>query len=113
MKNKSLAWQILSFAVVILGIYGGFFGEKGQILLGLFSFTITALLQSPILSSGFWPTGWSKYIWSMQIGGLLIQVANFLSTSAIVDPQVVNVFIMTVNAILTTFVKEYTDSATK
>lgn len=111
MKNKSLAWQILSFAVVILGIYGGFFGEKGQILLGIASFTITALLQSPILSSGSFPTGWNKYFWSLQIGGLLIQVANFLSTSAIVDPQVINVFIMTVNAILTTFIKEYTDSS--
>lgn len=113
MKNKSLAWQILSFAIVILGIYGGFFGEKGQIMVGLISFTITAVLQSPILSSGFWPVGWSKYIWGMQIGGLLIQVANFLSVQAIVDPQVVNVFIMTVNAILTTFIKEYADSSSK
>ncbi len=57
-------------AVVLAGIYGGFFGPTGQAALGVLSFAITALLQSPILSSGTWPTGWEKSIWVAQIAGV-------------------------------------------
>ena len=37
MKNKSLVVQILSMAVVLAGIYGGFFGPTGQAALGVLS----------------------------------------------------------------------------
>ena len=113
MKNKSLAWQILSFAVVVIGIYGGFFGDKGQQILGIVSFAITALLQSPLLSSGEWPKGWGIAMWTAQIAGVVIQVANYLSDVAIIDSMIVNVFILTVNAILTLFVKDYASAAKK
>lgn len=107
MKNKSLVVQILSMAVVLAGIYGGFFGPTGQAALGVLSFAITALLQSPILSSGTWPTGWGQSIWIAQIAGVVIQVANFAADSAVIDPAVVNIFVLTLNAFLTTFVKDF------
>ena len=107
MKNKSLAWQILSFAIVLIGIYGGLFGEKGQQVLGIVSFAITALLQSPVMSSGTWPKGWGVAMWTAQIAGVVIQVANYLSDVAIIDSMAVNMFILTINAILTLFVKDY------
>jgi hypothetical protein len=113
MKNKSLAWQILSFAVVLIGIYGGFFGDKGQQILGIVSFAITALLQSPMLASGSWPKGWGIAMWTTQVAGVVIQVANYLSDNGIFDSMVVNVFILTVNAILTLFVKDYASAAKK
>ncbi len=111
MKNKSLAWQILSFAVVLAGIYGGYFGPKGQQILGIASFAITALLQSPMLASGTWPKGWGMAMWLTQIAGVVIQVANYLSENAIVDAMAVNVFVLTINAILTLFVKDYATTA--
>ena len=107
MKNKSLAWQILSLAVVLAGIYGGFFGPKGQQVMGILSFAITALLQSPLMSSGEWPKGWSMTMWITQIFGVFIQVANFTSDSGVIDAGAVNIFVLTVNAFLTTFVKDY------
>lgn len=113
MKNKSLAWQILSFAVVLIGIYGGYFGDKGQQILGIASFAITALLQSPMLSSGEWSKGWGTAMWITQIAGVVIQVANYLSEQAIINSMAVNMFILTVNAILTLFVKDYGVTAKK
>ena len=112
MKNKSLAWQILSMAVVLGGIYGGFFGPKGQQLLGVLSFAITALLQSPIMSSGTWPTGWSKAVWVAQIAGVVIQIGNYTSDNGIIDAGAVNMFILTMNAFLATFIKDYGNGST-
>lgn len=113
MVKKSLAWQILSFAVVMAGIYGGYFGEKGQQILGIVSFAITAILQSPMLSTGEWPKGWGVAVWVTQIAGVFIQVANYLSEQEIVNAMTVNVFVLTINAILTLFVKDYAVTAKK
>lgn len=107
MKKKSLAWQILSFAVVVIGIYGGFFGTTGQQILGIVSFAITAILQSPLLSSGEWPKGWGTAMWIAQIAGVMVQIGNYLTDNAIIDSTIVNIFVLTVNAILTIFVKDY------
>lgn len=112
MKNKSLVWQILSLTVVMAGIYGGFFGPKGQQIMGILSFAITALLQSPMLSSGEWPKGWNLTMWITQVFGVVVQIANFTSDSGIIDAGAVNIFILTVNAFLTTFVKDYGNGST-
>ena len=113
MIKKSLARQILSFAVVLVGIYGGYFGEKGQQMLGIASFAITALLNSPMLSTGTFPKGWGMAMWITQIAGVVIQIANYLSDQQIIDAMAVNVFILTVNAILTLFVKDYASTIKK
>lgn len=110
MKNKSLVVQILSLALSLAGIYTTFFGPTGQAIVGVLCFTITALLQSPILSSGIWPTGWLTSMWVFQISAIVIQVANFAADSALINPAVVNVFVMTVNAFLTVFIKDYSTS---
>lgn len=107
MKNKTLLWQILSMFVVFIGFYGNSLGEGGQKWIGVISFSITALLNSKILSSGSWPTGWSVAMWATQIVGLLIQIANFMVEKALIDPQVVNIVIMAINTFLVTFVKDY------
>lgn len=107
MKNKTLAWQILSLAAVLTGIYGGFAGETGQKIFGLISFAVTAVLQSKILSSGQWPKGWTEAMWATQIVGIIIQIANFLTDHYYVDPHITNVVVMTINAFLATFVKDY------
>jgi hypothetical protein len=93
--------------MVLAGIYGNLFGPTGQLVIGIFSCGITALLQSPILSSGFWPKGWTTAMWAVQIAAIVIQVANYLSENSIVPASVINIFVMTVNAFLTTFIKDY------
>jgi len=80
-------------------------------MLGIASFAITALLNSPLLSSGSWPKGWGMAMWFTQIAGVVIQIANYLSDQQIVDAMAVNVFVLTVNAILTLFVKDYASTA--
>jgi len=107
MKNKSLAWQILSLAMVLSGIYGNMFGPTGQLVIGILSCAITGILQSPILSSGSWPKGWSSAMWIMQGAAIVIQVANYMSENSIVPAAAINIFVMTVNAFLTTFIKDY------
>jgi len=107
MKNKTLLWQILSLIIVMSGIYGHNFEENTQKWIGIISFAITAFLNSKIMSSGEWPKGWSTAMWATQIVGLVVQIANFMVEKAVVDPHVVNVMIMTVNAFLATFVKDY------
>lgn len=113
MKNKSLAWQILSLAMVLSGIYGNMFGVTGQLVIGILSCAITALLQSPILSSGSWPKGWSNAMWIMQGAAIIVQVANYMADNSIVPPAAINIFVMTVNAFLTTFIKDYSLAESK
>ena len=113
MKNKSLAWQILSLAMVLSGIYGNMFGATGQLVIGILSCAITALLQSPILSSGSWPKGWSSAMWIMQGAAIIVQVANYLADNSLVPASAINIFVMTVNAFLTTFIKDYTTEVSK
>lgn len=111
MTKKTLAWQILSFMVAMIAGYNGLFNEKTQIILGLVSFAITAVLNSPILSTGTWPKGWNTAMWITQIAGVSIQVANYTSEHAIIAPMVVNMFVFTVNTILVVFVKQYNTEA--
>lgn len=113
MKNKSLAWQILSLAMVLSGIYGNMFGATGQLVIGILSCGITALLQSPILSSGTWPKGWSAAMWIVQGAAIITQVANYMSDQQIVPASAINIFVLTVNAFLTTFIKDYTVTEAK
>lgn len=112
MKKKSLIWQILSFAALMAGIYGGLFGPKGQEILGIASFAITAFLHSPMMSTGELPKGWTTTMWVTQIAGISIQIANYLSDNAIIDSMAVNIFIMSINSVLTLFVKDYTTNGT-
>lgn len=112
MKNKTLLWQILSLSIVMLGIFGSSFGETGQKWIGVVSFSITALLQSQILSTGTWPKGWSTAMWATQIVGLIIQVGNFLVDSALIEPHVVNIMVMVLNTFMVTFVKDYGSGST-
>ena len=107
MIKKSLVWQILSFMVAMIAGYSGLFDEKTQMVLGIISFSVTALLQSPILSTGTFPKGWDSVMWFTQIAGVLIQVVNFLGEKAVVPAMFVNMFIFTVNTIIVTFVKNY------
>ena len=110
MKIKSLVVQILSLALSLAGIYTTFFGATGQAIIGVLCFAITAFLQSPILSSGTWPKGWLTSMWVLQIAGIVMQTANFAASSALIDPAAVNIFVMTVNAFLTVFIKDYATS---
>ena len=111
MKNKSLVVQILSLALSLAGIYTTFFGATGQAIVGVICFAITAILQSPILSSGVWPKGWLTSMWILQIAGIVIQVANFAASSSLIDPAAVNIFVMTVNAFLSVFIKDYSEGS--
>lgn len=111
MVKKSLIWQILSFLVAMIAGYSGLLGEKTQVILGIISFAITAVLQSPILSSGNWPKGWDTAMWITQIVGISIQLVNYLGEHSIVPAMFVNMFIFTVNTIMVTFVKQYNTTA--
>lgn len=111
MIKKSIAWQILSFLVAMIAAYSTIFGDKGQAVLGIASFAITAVLQSPILSSGYWPKGWTSAMWTTQLIGISIQLVNYLGQQAIVPPTVVNIFIMAANSIMVIFVKQYDTTA--
>lgn len=110
MVKKSLLWQILSFLVAMIAGYNALFSDKTQMILGIISFAITIVLQSPILSSGTWPKGWDTAMWATQLIGISIQMVNYLGEQAIVPAMFVNIFIFTVNTIMVTFVKTYNTS---
>ena len=107
MIKKSLAWQILSFIVMMIAGYSQLFDEKTQAVLGIGSFIITAVLQSPILSTGVWPKGWTVAMWATQVIGILLQVTNYLGDHALIPVMMVNMVIMTLNSIMVIFVKQY------
>ena len=112
MKNKSLAVQILTMIVAVIGSYGALFSTTAQAWLGIVSFAITVLLQSPILSTGTWPVGWNKIMWISNGAGIVIQVLNAISDKGLVDPATINYVIVGINILLVTFIKDYGNTST-
>jgi len=107
MKGKSLAVSILSVIVAIIAAYSGLASPSAQAWFGIVSFAIVLLLQSPILSSGTFPVGWTSTVWIVNIAGIVIQVLSSIGEKSLVDPAVINYVIIGINILLTGFVKDY------
>jgi len=106
-QKKSLAVQILTVIVLMIGAYMGSFSEGTQAWLGITSMAITLAL-STFFSSGNMPTGWTTLMWVTNGAGVVLQILNAMGTSGLVDAQTINMIMVGINILLQVFVKDYT-----
>lgn len=112
MKGKSIAVQVFAFLIAAVGAYGALFTAGVQAWLGVVAFALTMIMNSPFLSTGTWPQGWSNVMWITNVCGVIIQIGNYLGDHALVDPLIINYIIIGINLFLTTFIKNYGGSTT-
>lgn len=106
-EKKSLAVQILTVIVLMIGAYMGSFNNETQAWLGIVSMALTLTL-STFFPSGSMPTGWTAILWVTNIAGVVLQVLNAIGTAGLVDAQVINMIMIAINILLQVFVKDYT-----
>lgn len=107
MKGKSVAFQIIATLVLVISAYMSNFNPSVQQWLGAVVFGGTLLLQSPIMSTGSWPSGWSWVIWASNIGGIAIQLGGYFSENNLIPADIINGALIAVNLFLATWVKDY------
>ena len=105
-QKKSLAVQLLTVVILMIGAYMGSFSAGVQAWLGIASMAITLVL-STFFASGTMPSGWTTLMWVSNIAGVVLQVANALGTTGLVDAQTINMIMIGINILLQVFVKDY------
>lgn len=105
-EKKSLAVQILTVLILLVGAYSGLFGPTGQAWLGIISMGATLTL-STFFPSGTLPTGWDKIMWITNITGVALQLLIAIGSAGLVDPMAINAIIITINVFVQLFIKNY------
>lgn len=106
-QKKSLAVQILTVIVLMIGAYMGTFSAGAQAWLGIVSMALTLVL-STFFASGTMPSGWTTILWITNVSGVVLQVLNAIGTAGLIDAQVINMIMIGINILLQVFVKDYT-----
>lgn len=105
-QKKSLAVQIMTVIVLLIGAYSGFFTESTQAWLGIASMALTLTL-STFFPSGTLPGGWTAIMWITNIAGVVMQLLNALGSQGLVDAQTVNIIMIAINVLMQVVVKQY------
>lgn len=105
-EKKSLAVQIFTILVLMIGAYAGFFSETVQAWLGIVSMGLTLVL-STFFPTGTLPRGWTAIMWIANVSGVVMQLLNAIGDSGLVNPQTINIVMIGINIILQVVVKQY------
>lgn len=105
-EKKSLAVQIMTILILLIGSYTGYFSPEVQAWLGIASMAMTLTL-STFFPSGNLPAGWTVVMWVTNIAGVVMQLLNALGSQGLVDAQTINIVMIAINVILQTVVKQY------
>lgn len=105
-EKKSLAVQILTVLVLLIGAYSGLFGASTQAWLGIISMGATLIL-STFFPSGTLPSGWDKIMWVTNITGVALQLLTAIGSAGLIDPMTINAIIISINVFLQLFIKNY------
>jgi len=111
-QKKSLAVQILTVLVLMIGAYSGMFGATAQAWLGILSMGATLAL-STFFPSGTLPNGWSKIMWITNIAGIVLQLLTAVGSAGLIDAMTINTIILAINIFLQVYIKEYTLNTAK
>lgn len=105
-QKKSLAVQIMTVLVLLIGAYAGFFSSSAQAWLGITSMALTLTL-STFFPSGTLPTGWTLIMWVTNIAGVIMQLLNAIGDQGLVDAQTINIIMIAINVLMQVVVKQY------
>lgn len=108
MQKKSLIVTILSLIVAFIAAYTNSLTEHLQAILGLVSFTATAVLTTFFPSGTFAGFGWKIGYYIVLIGGILTQLAQLLATSGLgVSAEIINYVVLGIAVIINEFGRTY------
>lgn len=105
-EKKSLAVQIMTILVLLIGAYTGLFSPEVQAWLGIAAMALTLTL-STFFPTGTLPKQWTTIMWVTNIAGVIMQLFNALGSQGLVDAQTINMVMIAINVILQTVVKQY------
>ena len=106
-QKKSLAVQIITVAILLIGAYAGMFTTGVQAWLGIASMALTVVL-STFFPSGEMVKGWTAVMWVTNIAGVVMQLINAMGSSCLVDAQTINMIMIGINIFIQVFLKDYT-----
>jgi len=112
MEKKSLAVQMITAVLLLIGAYSGMFTEGVQAWLGIASMALTLVL-STLYPSGTLVKGWTTMMWVFNISGIVLQLLDTMGKTALLEPKVVNGIMIGINILIQVFVKDYTTTAKK
>jgi hypothetical protein len=108
---KTILVQILSvFTLVIAHGFG--LPATALIWIGVASFTISAVLQLDIFSSGTMTRRFTVAQIIVLAGGVILQVVNYMGDHLLIDPSLVNYLVIGLTFIIQKFVKVYPANVT-
>lgn len=106
--RKSLIVTFLSLLLAAIAAYTHSFNEQTQAILGLVSFTATAVLTTFFPSGTFDGYGWKIGYYIALIGGIVTQLAQLLATSGLgVSAEIINYIVLGVAVIVNQFGRTY------
>lgn len=106
MEKKSLAVQIITVVVLMIGAYAELFGASVQAWLGIAAMAGTVAL-STFFPSGTPVKGWTTVMWVVNIAGVVTQLLLAMGEQKLLDVQVVNGIIIGMNILIQVFAKDY------
>lgn len=112
MKGKSIAVQILTTVLLLLG--ANIFGFTGVAAAwaGIASMALTLVL-STFAPSGTFVKGWSVVMWATNIGGIIIQLLSAMSDQSLVAANITNGIIIVINIILQVYFTDKVNPSVK
>ena len=112
MEKKSLAVQLITVVVLMIGAYSGMFGTGSQAWLGIVSMAATLALTT-FFPSGTVVKGWTAVMWLVNLGGIVVQLMNAMGSAGLVSAEVTNAIMIGINIIIQVFAKDYVLPVTK
>jgi hypothetical protein len=111
-EKKSLAVQIMTILILLIGAYTGLFSSEVQAWLGIAAMALTLTL-STFFPTGTLPKQWTAIMWITNVSGVIMQLLNALGSQGLVDAQTINIVMIAINVIMQTVVKQYETPAGK
>lgn len=107
MVKKSLAVQLITAALLLIGAYSGMFSTGAQAWLGIVSMGLT-LFMSTVLPTGTMPKGWTTMMWIFNLSGIVLQLLDTMGSMGLVEPKITNAIMIGLNILIQVFIKDYT-----
>jgi hypothetical protein len=99
MKGKSIAVQILTTIILIVGSVGSLFNETWVAVLGVVAAAATLIVKT-FFPSGTLVFGWDILLWATNIGYVILQITNMVGTVAWIDPTIINAMAVVINTVI-------------
>ncbi len=106
-EKKSLAVQILTVIILMIGAYSGMMSPTAQAWMGIVAMAATVTL-STFFPSGQIVKGWTTIMWITNISGVVLQLLNAMGNSGLIDVQTINMIMIGINILIQVFLKDYT-----